>query len=140
MVVVVLVVVAVVLVVVVVGGAVVVGAREVEEWEAAGRLVPQPARRTIPTISRLIPTFGHLPTAFIIQPCSPPGNDKPPNANDGVVTARNCRIPGIHRAPETVPDEPNGPTDPCAAFGGSLAYDRRWDGPANRKCSWCVVM
>jgi len=64
-------VVVVVLVVGVVGGAVVVSAREVEEWEAADRVAPQAARRTIPPISKLIPTFGLLLTVLIIQQCSP---------------------------------------------------------------------
>ena len=48
--------------VVVVGAAVVVGASEVEEWEALGRLVPQLARRTVPTIRTLIAAVVHLPT------------------------------------------------------------------------------
>jgi hypothetical protein len=43
-----------------------VAATEVEEWEASLGVAPQPARRAIPPIDTLIPTFGHRPTVMII--------------------------------------------------------------------------
>jgi hypothetical protein len=71
---------------------VVVVDKEVEEWEAAGRPVPQPAKRTVPTIRTLIPTVRRLLRPFIIELCSPPGNAAASQCHGTVATKTRMQL------------------------------------------------